>query len=355
MEKIWLTIINHKGNPLSWPFLAVLWVVSLFYRLGLRWREARLSVAVKTRAPLISVGNITVGGAGKTPLVIALGKYFLSSNYRVGIVSSGYGRENREDIIGSGVEIQKMKFEAIGDEALMMAESLPEAYFAVSVSKSHAAKMLDDKFEPQIIIVDDGFQHRKLYRDCNLLLFDAARDLRRENLFPLGRLREPLKAIKRADWIILTKVNSPNKDEDFCRWANAVLPEKKAVQVRYLNHNLISGTEEIELREVNKRKIYFFAGVGAFDVLEKYLAECFNDILKIRQFPDHCRYDSSDQNRIRKDIALYRPDYVVTTYKDYVKARGFDFGRRIYYLDLRLRFDTAGMDFFGQLESTIKR
>ncbi len=355
MEKIWLSIINHKGNPLSWPFLPLLWLVSVFYRLGLHWHEATMAAAIKTRAPLISVGNLTVGGSGKTPLVIELARYFLGRSYRTGIVSSGYGRESREDIIGSGVDIRNMKFEAIGDEVLMMAECLPEAYFAVSVSKSHAAKLLDDKFEPQIIIVDDGFQHRKLHRDGNLLLLDASRDLRREYLFPLGRLREPLKAMNRADWIILTRANAEVKDEDFCRWAGVVLPEKRTVQVKYLNDNIISESEKIGLREVCDRKIYFFAGVGAFDVLEKYLGGCFNNILKIRQFPDHCRYVASDRNRIKKDIALYCPDYVVTTCKDYVKVRGFDFGRRIYYLDLRLRFDTAGMDFLGQLENRVKR
>jgi tetraacyldisaccharide 4'-kinase len=355
MEKIWLTIINHKGNPLSWPFLALLWLVSIFYRLGLHWHEAGIAAAVKTGVPLISVGNLTVGGSGKTPLVIELARYFLGRGYRTGIVSSGYGRESREDVIGSGIEIQKMKFEAIGDEVLMMAECLPEAFFAVSVSKSQAAKSLDDKFGPQIIIIDDGFQHRKLHRDCNLLLIDAARDLRREYLFPLGRLREPLKAMNRADWIILTKANSRVKNEDFCRWTDTIIPGKKAVKIEYLNENLISGSDRIELKEVSDRRIYFFAGVGSFDLLEKFMAECFSDILEIRQFPDHCRYGSSDQDRIKKDIALYRPDYVVTTYKDYVKVRDFDFGRRIYYLDLRLRFDTADEDFFGQLESTIRR
>ncbi len=198
MERRWLNIIDNKRRPTNWLPVALLWMISLGYRLGLFFRERFCRRTVSASCPVISVGNLTVGGTGKTPVVIMLAEYLTERKKIVAIVSSGYGRKSTEDIIEVGRAIRQRPVVEVGDEVMMMAERLPRALFAVGGSKSEIALKLRDR-QPDVIIVDDGFQHRRLHRDVNILLLDAERDLRREAVFPLGRLRESIGAVKRAD------------------------------------------------------------------------------------------------------------------------------------------------------------
>ena len=105
MDKLWQNVIDNKGNPIYWPILLILAIISMFYRLGLLISRFSISNPTCTKAAVISVGNLTVGGTGKTPVTIFLARYFIDSGKKVGIVCSGYGRKNKVNIAGSGTEI----------------------------------------------------------------------------------------------------------------------------------------------------------------------------------------------------------------------------------------------------------
>jgi tetraacyldisaccharide 4'-kinase len=350
MEKFWLKIIENRANPLYWPWLVLLWPASCIYRLGLWCRGKIVASSVKTGSPVIAVGNLTTGGAGKTPTVVEICRHFLSKGKKVGVVSSGYGRHSDKAIYAFGREIIQMEIIDIGDEAAMMAELLPVVSFGINKSKSDAAAELEKRFHPDVIIVDDGYQHRRLHRDYDLLLVDSDLDLRKERLFPMGRLREPLCAIKRADLIILTRFDPIHSDLDFCNWIDSQLPGRKAVRLEFINDKIISATDKIPISDIADKRIYFFAGVGNFGSLIRTVTDKFSRVAGYHQFPDHCRYRPSDIEKVRADMRKHNPEYVVTTHKDYVKIRDFDFGRPVYYLNLRLPIDSAGKSLFEELD-----
>ena len=338
MQKLWLKIVADKSNPLHWPMLFLLWIFSLVYRIGLVVTSFFAHASVKTSAPVISVGNLTVGGSGKTPMTIEMAKHFLQKHFRICIVSSGYGRKNKTALAGKGCDLMKASINDTGDEVMMMAEILPDAFFSVAGRKSEAAHSGEIGYNPDLIIVDDGFQHRRLHRSLDILLLDASIDIRKESLFPLGRRREPVGAIDRADAIILSKVNAASSSNDFRRWINEKYPGKVIAEAEYINENVVSSEGRLSIGEIAARKIYFFAGIGSFESLILQLRSRFPNMTGFRQFPDHCRYSVSELSLIRRDIERLAPEYVITTYKDFVKVRSFDFGRTLYYLDLQIKF-----------------
>lgn len=350
MEKLWREILGNRRNPLCSPLLFILWVVSLIYRLGLYLNSLMTSTALKLEVPVISVGNLTIGGTGKTPMVIEIASYFIRKGKSVGIASSGYGRRAKDQMAGTGREIAAHGPEMVGDEILMMAERLPEVLFAVAETKTEAARLLVAKHQPELILIDDGFQHRRLARDIDLLLIDATGDIRKESLFPLGRRREPLSAIKRADLVILTRAEA--KTAERFEWVKEKYG-KETVPVSFAWMAVKSDRESFPLETLAERPVYIFAGVGNFDALRVEAMARFKNIRQFRRFPDHCRYERREQITIRKDIEQFQPEFVITTHKDYVKLRGFDFGIPIYYLEMDIRYPVEQEALYKFLRETL--
>lgn len=351
MESTWIKIISNKANPLYWPILLVLAIISWFYHIVLLLQNIFRTKPVRTKAAVISVGNLTVGGTGKTPVTIFLADYYLGKGKKVGVVSSGYGRKNKGEICETGREISHKDISETGDELMEMAERLPEVYFSVSKSKTDAALQLEKKYQPDVIIVDDGFQHRKLFRSLDILLIDACNDLRSESVFPLGRLRENLSAGERADMILLTKANFIKNKTDFPKWLKSRFPDKPVADLFFINESLISGNNDIPLNSISAKNCYFFAGVGNFNGLYNFLKQTLPNLTNWRQFSDHCRYNKTDIDNIKNDLEKYRPEFIITTYKDYTKLRNFDFGQQIYYLKLKLQLEGEIKAIFDKLDS----
>ena len=132
MERLWIKIINNKANPLFWPALLILMIISWLYQIGLFFTNSFRSKTVRTKASVVSVGNLTVGGTGKTPVTIFLAEYYLGQGKKVGIVSSGYGRQIKTNICGTGLDISQKDIAETGDELMEMAVRLPDAYFSVA-------------------------------------------------------------------------------------------------------------------------------------------------------------------------------------------------------------------------------
>ena len=354
MERIWQKIISSKENPISWPILLILAIISLFYRGGQWLADFINSKRVNLDTPVISIGNLTVGGTGKTPVTILIARHSVEKGKKVGIVCSGYGRKGRNDLSGLGQHIASMPIDDTGDELMEMAESLPEVFFSIASSKTEAAKIIERQYRPDIIIIDDGFQHRRLSRQLDILLIDAGHDLRKDALFPLGRLREGLSSIGRADLIILTKANYPIDSDDFIRWLQVDFPGKEIIEMEFNNESVISGHNEISIDSFIDKPGYFFAGIGRFDNLRNHLMNILPKLSGDRRFPDHCRYAPADLKAIKNDLEKFNPKYIITTYKDYTKVRNFDFGLPLYYLKPTLRIRGKDDIFYRKVESVLK-
>ncbi len=354
MQTAWLKIITNKNNSLYWPILFVLWLISILFRIALSIRNFLSIKAIRLQTPVISVGNLTVGGSGKTPVTIKLAEYYIAKNKKVGIVASGYGRKNRCNILLNGRELSEVSINDTGDEVKMMAEKLPDVYFAIYSTKRQAAIRLENKYKPDIIIIDDGFQHRKLFRDLNLLLIDAGIDLRTEALFPLGRRREPLEAVKRAGAALITKTNMSPIDSDFREWIATEFIAKPITEIEFVNESVISGEDQHRLEDITGA-VYFFAAVGSFDMLLNHLKNQIPNIIGFRQFPDHCRYESKDVTQIKNDIDRLKPEYIITTQKDFVKIKNIDFGLKVFTLELKLKFKSGEKQLLEMLDRLVEK
>jgi tetraacyldisaccharide 4'-kinase len=176
----------------------------------LRWQcyASGLFRVSRLRHPVISIGNLTMGGTGKTPITIALARLLQDSGHRVAILLRGHGGRHRgKPLLVSDGQRVLCTAKVAGDEALVLAENLPRVIVAVAKNRAKAGAWIEQRFEVDVHLLDDGFQHLKLHRDLNLLLIDAANPFG-GGLPPLGRLREPPQAITRADAVVLTQAES---------------------------------------------------------------------------------------------------------------------------------------------------
>lgn len=183
--------------PLSWLYGAAV---------GMRNHYYDRVEATKLPVPVISVGNLTVGGSGKTPLVAALAKDFLAREFPVAVLSRGYGRRGHAEfvLVSDGKDVLVDAREG-GDEPVELARTIPGLVVAVGADRVRAAETLLQRLGRHIILLDDGFQHRRLARDVDLVCFDCTEPDSSLHLLPAGRLREPLRNLKRADAVVLTR------------------------------------------------------------------------------------------------------------------------------------------------------
>lgn len=339
MERIWKKIIRRRRFSL-WTIPAfLLWLVSLVYRLIIRIRTKEITPEIKCSVPVISVGNITVGGTGKTPLVAMLADRLMKEGVRVGIVSIGYKRQSEESFIEEGYKVQQMATADTGDEVKHLAYLLPDAVFSVHEEKSIAAQLLDEQKLVDVIIVDDGFQHRKLHRDLDIVAYDAAIKKRYLKPFPYGLMREPHRALRRADIIILTRIKFAYDIFALQKKIKRYAPNAIHYNARF-DANQIIGKDQIwPVKYLEDKSVFLFAGIGNFKMLKKQVFALCTDLDYAMELSDHQQYDQELLEHIKKKADEFDSDLILTTGKDWVKLENFDFGREIYYLDQNIDLD----------------
>ncbi len=186
--------------PFSWLYGLAVTVRNLAYDKG--WfRQETAGV------PVVSVGNITAGGTGKTPLVEYLVRHLVASGKHPAILSRGYRRRSRGVVVVSDGKSMRSDAAMGGDEPVQMARKLATVPVVVAERRIAAARVAVRDFHADVLVLDDGFQHRSLKRDLNILIMDSRRDLVREPLLPVGLRREPLAAVRRANLVVLSKVD----------------------------------------------------------------------------------------------------------------------------------------------------
>ncbi len=353
MKLFWQKVIANKSHPMYWPFVLILWIISLVYRVLNALNRILNSNKVKLNIPVISVGNLTVGGAGKTPIVTALAQLLTGKSNKIGIVARGYGRESNEIIIGIGADLCRKSAAEIGDEPLMMAECLPDVYFAVGSPKWKAAQKLSRSARLDVIIIDDGFQHYRLARNLDIVAVDARHDLRNESIFPLGRLRESLKNLKRADIIILNRVDQANENSRYIKWLESVYTDKLTLRAGYKISALISADSQKPVEFIEGKSIVAFSGIADNKSFEDIILEYKPSHLEILTFADHCRYQKTEIGAIKNKMGTFDPDLVLTTHKDYVKVRNYKFGRVVYYVKVVPEFMPGYDELINRLEGII--
>lgn len=310
-----------------------LWLVSFVYRLGFALRKLCAGEPVKMGVPVLSVGNVTVGGSGKTPIVARLAEGWLGRGVRVGIVSSGYGRSERTSFLAQGKSVLEMDVARTGDEVRLLAQKLPKAVFSVNASKWRAAQKLADSGKVDLIIVDDGFQHFKMARDLDLVTFDAGLDRRLLKPFPLGMLRESLQALKRAGIIVITRAGEASNVDEVRKELLEYGPQASFYQADFGATVIVGRDRNRSVKYLEGKSILLFAGVGNFKALEQQVRTLTANPVDTLEFSDHQRYAQPVLEMIRRAANQHNSDLILTTLKDWVKVGNFDFGREFYYLE----------------------
>ena len=295
---------------LSHPYALVLRLRALGYRLGLL-RSYRLP------CPVVSVGNITLGGTGKTPMVAQLAADLIGRGRRVAVLSRGYGgTANGEVVVVSDGKNVLVPPERSGDEPYLLAQKVPGLIVVIGADRYRAAQLALREYSPDLFILDDGFQHLRLKRDLDILLVDATRPFANGYTIPAGFLREPVAAAMRADLVVYTRCGADLPQlfpEKPCCWTS-----HRITSIMPLGGGNRSGFEPLQGARVSA-----FSGIASpasfFDLLEGEGVPLTATI----SFPDHTSYGEDEIAAICRLKVASRSTLLVTTEKDAVKLAPF--------------------------------
>ncbi|MCF6178409.1 MAG: tetraacyldisaccharide 4'-kinase [Geopsychrobacter sp.] len=288
----------------------VVWLRDLSFRLGLR-KAYRISL------PVIAVGNLAVGGTGKTPLVDLLIRYVRQKGLRVAVVSRGYGGHYAGDLgIVSLGEGALLSADEAGDEPALLARRNPQAIVLVAAKRRIAIEYIEQNGCADLVIMDDAFQHRQVARDLNLVLLDAQKPFGNQYLLPAGLLREPKSALSRADMICLTGVKGDFSDFR----VNTPVVRVRAVLSGFASS--LTG-EEQALAAFTGMKVVAFAGIGRPERFFSALEGAGISLVAKLALGDHVRYDPKVIAQI--NAASVAAEILMTTEKDAIKLAAEDF------------------------------
>ncbi len=322
----WLHSRIVKGN-LPRPLSLSLLPLSLAYSLLVSIRSKLYVFGVlkprELNCPVISVGNITVGGTGKTPFVIAIANWLRSEGKNVGVVSRGYGRDDQKHtvLVSDGTQVLVDAYKG-GDEPVLIAGRCPGVSVIVGIDRYAAAKELYDRFSCDVMILDDGFQHLSLKRDVNLLLVDDSAGLCDEHVLPRGPMREPWIAAKRATAVIVTRASS-SKEDIMQKLGSLPLRDIPVAITRFSLESFIniSTGKTIALDSISGKQCVAFCGIANPRSFSGMLENAGVIIHELLSFPDHWRYTVDDFAIITGSTEGCAPKLLITTEKDAVKVR----------------------------------
>ncbi len=285
----------------SLPYAGVMRLRNLAYDRG--WKKSQ-----RAEVPVICVGNLSVGGTGKTPMVAWLCAWFRSHDVRVAIVSRGYGE------LESGSN----------DEALELELLLPDVPHLQNPDRFAAVQLAYEELDMQAVVLDDGFQHRRLERNLDIVLIDASEPAQTDWCLPGGLMREPWSGLSRADIVVLTRCNLASTArieqlrERVARHGQKALviqSETQAIGWHGLNIPFAA------IDDLKGKPVVAFCGVGNSDAFFKTLEQLGLELKACRSFPDHHAYSAEDVEQLSHWSAGEEAVAVVCTMKDWVKLQ----------------------------------
>lgn len=308
---------DDARGPLVTCLRGLLWLAQWPYIAAVSWRNRRFNRGVgvaRVDVPVFSIGNITTGGTGKTPAVAWLCRFLRDHDVRVAILSRGY----RADQSG------------VNDEALELEQRLPDVPHLQNPDRIQSARIAVEELESQCLVLDDGFQHRRLHRDIDWVLVDALNPFGYGNCLPRGLLREPKLGLRRANAVLITRANQipPGELESLVEELRRVVGEAMPI-VRTIHQ--CEGWRDSEgllqpLDTWNSSRVAAFCGIGNPEAFRSTLDSQGCEVVAWRTFPDHHRYDRDDVQSLSAWVQQHDVQAVVCTAKDLVKLNATQIG-----------------------------
>lgn len=273
---------------------------------------------------MVCVGNLSLGGTGKTPCVEYVARFYRELGIAVAILSRGYGADAGRN-----------------DEAMVLEENLPDVPHLQGADRANLATVAVEELEAELLVLDDGFQHRRLHRDLDIVLIDATCPPHRDFLFPRGTLRESASSLKRAGAILLTRCDQvePGEVNAIREWLGNRFP---GVPVATTEHR---PTEESW--SLRGKAVGAFCGIGNPTAFRRTLEDLGANAIAFQSFPDHHPYSREDVNELRAWAnALPADAEIATTQKDWVKLRLADLaGRPLRTIRIAMAFRNGEEEF----------
>jgi tetraacyldisaccharide 4'-kinase len=323
-------------SPLSWAWEFVYFCRRSFYDYGI-FRQRSFQV------PIISIGNLTFGGTGKTPFTLWLAEYLNKKNKSVMVLMRGYkGKlENSSGLINAGKMITPDPVD-YGDEALLFARRLKDATIVVGKKRSENLSFYFPKVEPDVVLLDDGHQHIKIKRKLNIVLFDALMPLSRYRVAPLGYMREGFQGLKDADLVVVGKADiaGGEKVSELKKFLQPHLPVGvEFVEVGFRPNGFYNAAYDLVLPvdQIRGKKVICVAGVANPQSFFKLLEELGAEVIVTEAFPDH-HYFKTDEINALLSYAKSEDALLVTTEKDMVRIKKIVEDDSIVFLEVDIFF-----------------
>ena len=337
-------LVTGKIKGLPGVFLrGCLFVLSWFYGLSVvilaglyRIKPARFN------AKVISVGNITLGGTGKTTLVEYLGAKLSLAGNKIAVLSRGYKRDSR-----------RPGAQGLGDEPAMLQKNLPLVQVVVDQNRIKAAQTAIRDYASDTLILDDGLQQWKIFKDLEIVTIDAQNPFGNYRMLPAGFLREPLFALKRADIFVLTQVYSGQNLGDLTVKLKRINSHALIIESRHEPKGISRLDQADELLDpefLRGKPVAIFSGIGNPEGFQNCICELGIKVAKYFRFPDHHDYTQADILRIIKEAKENNLEAIITTQKDAVKIRELGVrGTGILVLEIKLSITKNEAEFNRRL------
>ncbi len=340
---------DQRNGPLEGIGKCFLWVLSCIYGAAVKgivfFYQKGILRRQRLRRPVISVGNLTVGGAGKTPLVMLLAQILKGKDFKPVILTRGY--------MDKGGAFSRLE----SDEAAMIRRALADVPVLVGPNRFQNAQDFLKGHAADVFILDDGFQHWRLARDMDIVVLDAVNPWGNGCLIPRGILREPLNALKRADMIVVTKTNLAGGDtiEEIKTRLAVLCPDQMIVWARHhpvgLRDVRSDGAEDLSF--LKGKEICSFCGIGDPASFQKILTDLGARVKEPVAFMDHYSYNNQDIRRLVERCHENHIDTLVTTEKDAVKLIPFldifDRTMKLFYLKIQIALEGDEGEFIQRI------
>jgi len=298
---------------------------------------------------VISVGNITLGGTGKTSLVALIAKYLKQKGHKVAVLSRGYKRKV------TSYKLQVTSYKTMGDEPYMLKMNLGDVPVVVDTDRIQAAKLAIRDYGVDTVILDDGLQQWRIKKDLEIVTIDATCPFGNRKLIPRGILREPLSSLKRADVFILTKTNLNPDNQDIKDFLSSINPQSLIVESTHSPlgfYRLQERDEFLRLEALKGETVTLISGIGDPDSFENLIASLGINIGSAFRFPDHHNYTKEELDRIIKSSKDKNIGTIITTEKDAARIRSLQltaYSLQLLYLRIELKIIKDEQEFYNRL------
>ncbi len=340
---------------LRYELLEISWLCLIAVKFRNQLYSSKIIKSERLPCKVISVGNIVAGGTGKTPTVIAIAKMLQeSTDFKIAVLSRGYKSKIRGNtVVSDGKNILHDQSE-VGDEPYLIAKKLTNIPVIIGKDRIKSGLIAVEKFNTQVVILDDGFQYLKLEKDINILVIDSTQPFGYGYILPRGYLREPLSAIKRADVILLTRVDQCNDLGSIYDSLNLIAPSIPIFESTHCPTSLyaINENKNIELENIKGKNILAVCGIANplsfFNTLKSLQLSKIN----LLKFSDHHDYTTEDIKMIKKKMHETKSDYIITTEKDLMKLNAIQ-DIPFLVLNIELRLVSSTKDFLSLIMKSL--